>query len=257
MSATKSASTGMPYLKPKLTTVTFSRVASGVPNASATRSVSWCTLRSEVSMTRSASPRRSASTLALAVEPVEQPAAALQRVRPARGLLAADQHVVGGLEEQQRGPPAGGALGEVGLERGEERPATRTSTTTAIGWSVPRLSSTSRTTSRSSVGGRLSTTKQPRSSSSLAAVLRPAPVMPVTTTSSPRWRRSAASSACRSSPRSVISPVAVLTATVCRPLRLPVDRILDRRGGARCRSRAPRRSPRPWPPAASAASRSA
>ena len=30
MSATKSASTGMPYLNPKLTTVTLSRVVSGV-----------------------------------------------------------------------------------------------------------------------------------------------------------------------------------------------------------------------------------
>ena len=62
MSATKSASTGMPYLKPKLITVTLSRVASREPNASATRSVSWWTLRLDVSMTRSASLRRSAST---------------------------------------------------------------------------------------------------------------------------------------------------------------------------------------------------
>ena len=44
MSATKSASTGMPYLNPKLTTVTFSRVARRVPKAWAIRSVSWWTL---------------------------------------------------------------------------------------------------------------------------------------------------------------------------------------------------------------------
>ena len=73
-------------------------------------------------MTRSASLRRSPSTCALAAQPVEQPAAALQRVRAAGGLLAAYEHVVGGLEEQQRRVPAGGALGEVGLERAEERP---------------------------------------------------------------------------------------------------------------------------------------
>ena len=178
MSATKSASTGMPYLKPKLTTVTFSAGRSGVPNASAIRSVSWWTLRLVVSMTRSASPRRSASTSRSRGQAVEQPAAALQRVRPPGGLLAADEHVVVGLEEEQRGAAAGDALGEVASRSDSKNEPDRTSTTTAIGCSGPRLSSTSRTTSRSRLGGRLSTTKKPRSSSSLAAVLRPAPVMP-------------------------------------------------------------------------------
>ena len=69
MSATKSASTGMPYLKPKLVTVTLSRIASGEPNASAIRSVSWWTLSVVVSMTRSASLRRSASTARSRVSP--------------------------------------------------------------------------------------------------------------------------------------------------------------------------------------------
>ena len=61
MSATKSASTGMPYLKPKQTTVDLQAgSSSAVPNALARSGpVSWWTLRLEVSMTRSASPRRS------------------------------------------------------------------------------------------------------------------------------------------------------------------------------------------------------
>ena len=72
-------------------------------------------------MTRSASLRRSASTPARA-EPVEQPARALQGVGPPRCLLASDEHVVGGVEEQQGGVAARGALGQVGVEGLEERP---------------------------------------------------------------------------------------------------------------------------------------
>ena len=103
-------------------------------------------------MTRSASPRRSASTSRSRCEAVEQPAAALQRVRAAGGLLAADQDVVGGLEEEQRRTPAGRALAPGWPAATRRTSPDRTSTTTAIGWSVPWLSSTSRTTSRSSVG---------------------------------------------------------------------------------------------------------
>ena len=62
MSAIRSASTGTPYLNPKLTTVIRSFTVSGVPKALATLSVSWCTLSGVVSMTRSASPRRLAIT---------------------------------------------------------------------------------------------------------------------------------------------------------------------------------------------------
>ena len=60
--------------------------------------------------------------LALALQPVEQPAVALERVRAAGGLLAAHQDLVGGLEEDQRRVPAGGAVGEVRGEGLEERP---------------------------------------------------------------------------------------------------------------------------------------
>ena len=72
-------------------------------------------------MTRSALPRSRSSTLRSRVQAVEEPAAALERVRAPRGVLAADQDVVGGLEEQQRRATARAALGEVGLERVEER----------------------------------------------------------------------------------------------------------------------------------------
>ena len=120
MSAMKSASTGMPYLKPKLTTLTRSRTVSGVPNSSAIRSVSWWTLRLEVSMTRSASAAQRREHDALQLQPVEEPALALERVRPAGGLLAAYEHLVVGLEEDQGGVPAGGPWPEVGLQRREE-----------------------------------------------------------------------------------------------------------------------------------------
>ena len=83
-------------------------------------------------MTRSASPRRSREHLALALDPVEQPAAALQRVRAAGGLLAAHQHVVGGLEEQQRRVRAVRAAGRGWPRRSSKNAPDRTSTTTAI-----------------------------------------------------------------------------------------------------------------------------
>ena len=72
-------------------------------------------------MRTSASPRRSRSTSRSRCDPVEQPARALQRVRTPGRLLAAYQHVVGRLEEEQRGVPPGRALGESRLQVGEER----------------------------------------------------------------------------------------------------------------------------------------
>ena len=122
MSATKSASTGMPYLKPKLITVTLSRVVSGVPNDSRDPvgelvDVEVGGVDDEVGVGAQVGQRR-----ALATEPVDQPAAGLERVGPAGRLLAADQHLVGGVEEQQRRVAAHGVLREVGLQRVEERP---------------------------------------------------------------------------------------------------------------------------------------
>ena len=48
-----------------------------------------------------------AEELPLGLDAVEQPALALQRVRPADALEAADQGLVGGVEEDQVGAPAG------------------------------------------------------------------------------------------------------------------------------------------------------
>ena len=60
----------------------------------------------------------------------------------------------------------------------------RTSVTAAIFGTAPFDRSARSTMVGSSPGGRLSTTNQPRSSSDLAAVLRPAPDMPVMITRS-------------------------------------------------------------------------
>ena len=58
-------------------------------------------------MTRSAAARRVASSSRSRGDAVEQPAVALQRVRAADRLLAADDDVVGGLEEEDLGQHAG------------------------------------------------------------------------------------------------------------------------------------------------------
>ena len=107
MSATKSASTGMPYLNPKLTTLILRRVASGVPNASATRSGELVDVEVAGVDDQVGVAAQPFEHLALALQAVDQPAAALERVRAPRGVLAADEHVVGGLEEEQRRTPAG------------------------------------------------------------------------------------------------------------------------------------------------------
>jgi hypothetical protein len=60
----------------------------------------------------------------------------------------------------------------------------RTSTTAAIFGTAPWERSARSTMVGSNPGGRLSTTNQPRSSRDLAAVLRPAPDIPVMTTMS-------------------------------------------------------------------------
>ena len=166
-------------------------------------------------MTRSALPRRLASTSRSRGDAVEQPAPALERVRPADGLLAADQHVVGGLEEQQRrcAAPVAPSSARFAASCSKKTPE-RTSTTTAIGCVDALLSSTSRTTraAASAAGCRPRSSRGP-----------PAP-----------WRRCCARAGhagdddelrprrpplCRvriSAPR--YSPVAVLTETVL-PLR--------------------------------------
>ena len=71
--------------------------------------------------------------LALAGDPVEQPGAALQRVRPPGGLLPPYQDVVGGLEEQHLRPHALSRPARSSApRRSSKKRRDRTSTTTAI-----------------------------------------------------------------------------------------------------------------------------
>ncbi len=117
MSATKSASTGMPYLKPKLTIVTFRLRAAGDPKCSAIRAVQLVHVeRRGVDHEVGAAPDLLEHG-ALPRQPVDQPAAALQRVRTAYGLLPPDQHVVAGVQVEQRGRPPRRVLVPVGGER--------------------------------------------------------------------------------------------------------------------------------------------
>ena len=91
--------------------------------------------------------------------PVEQPAVALQRVRPADRLLAAHEHVVGGVEEQDQRDRrrAWPRCVEGGRELLEERPGADVDhdrdrlggATLSSTWARPRAAA---------CGGRLSTT---------------------------------------------------------------------------------------------------
>ena len=56
----------------------------------------------------------------LLLDALEQPAAALERVRSPRGLLAAHEDVVGGLEEEQGRAPGRELRGQLRAERVEE-----------------------------------------------------------------------------------------------------------------------------------------
>ena len=95
---------------------------SGVPNDSAIRSVSWWTLRSEVSMTRSASPRR----LASAVRSRRSPSSSRPLAWSGWGRRAASWRRTSTSSVASRNSsvvsPADGVLGEVGLQGVEERP---------------------------------------------------------------------------------------------------------------------------------------
>ena len=147
---------------------------------------SWWTLRSLVSTQRSASPAMPVSSVALGRDAVDEPAVALQRVLAPVGLVAADQHLVAGVHVDA---PAGGARPRPGRgappARSLENARLRTSTTAANRRRSPRAPSS--TMGSSSAGGRLSTTNQPRSSSTRPALSLPAPDRPVTTTTSSGW----------------------------------------------------------------------
>ena len=154
--------------------------------------------------------RSGARIVALGGDAVRQPAVALQRVRPPVGLEPADQHGVVGLQEQDPGPQPRVAPARRSRRSGRwrtpgcGRPCTTASRVTAPWLRLPRS-----TMVATSSGGRLSTTKKPRSSRHLAAVLRPAPDSPVTITVS-------------RAPRSALAIVSSLVSNSPVYLRLPV-----------------------------------
>ncbi len=167
MSKTKSASSGTPYLNPN--DITASRTLGPLPSAKTgwTFFASWWTLRPEVSMTTSATARRSASMLALADDAVEQPPLALEGVRrgPTRSGGPAPRRWRRGTRGW--GASHAAAARRAAVCRWAKNPRARTSTTAAIrGRSacVPRRSR-GRRGRRAGAGGRLSTTYQPESSS--------------------------------------------------------------------------------------------
>ena len=133
----------------------------------------------------SAESRSSREQFAFGGDAVEDPAAALQRVRPPALLEAAHQDVVVGVEEQHpEGHAAGFQGAQGGADVGEQRPCCgRPSRRRAWTWTAG-VRDTSSASVPSICGGRFSTTYQPWSSRASEAVLRPAPDIPVTTSSS-------------------------------------------------------------------------
>ena len=122
---------------------------------------------------------------ALGGDTVDEPPVALERVAAAHLLEPADEHGV---------PPPRGT-GAVACSRGASRSLStdrrsalnarlRTSMTTAMRVMSPCARAPSSTIVAISSGGRLSTTNQPRSSRTFAAVLRPAPDSPLTSVTS-------------------------------------------------------------------------
>jgi hypothetical protein len=101
-------------------------------------------------------------------------------VRSPDALEPSYEHLVVGLEEQHARVDAA----PLAVRRSDENARDRTSATTAILGTAPCARELRSTIVASSDGGRLSTTNQPRSSRHLAAVERPAPDSPVTTTTS-------------------------------------------------------------------------
>ena len=167
--------------------MTFSRSATGPVslNSSVMAVARPWTLQSEVSRTMSAEVPQFLQQFALGGDAVEDPAAALQRVRAPALLEAADQDVVVGVQEQH---PEGDAAGLEGARARPGCPRTASLLRTSITTASLEMDCGAWDTSSASVpsicGGRFSTTYQPWSSRASEAVLRPAPDMPVTTSSS-------------------------------------------------------------------------
>ena len=168
-----SASSGRPCLKPKLSTATCSRESRGESKARTTRSLSWCTLRSVVSITRSAAPRTGSSDRPLHLDRLDETLGVFgQRVEAAGGVVPADELGRRRIEEEHASRRA--------RRRAVRRPCVSTSTcwrpATRASRSMSLLGfAASSTIVPISAVGRLSTTNHPRSSSTSATPDRPAP----------------------------------------------------------------------------------
>ena len=200
-----------------------------------------------MSTLRSASPYERFEQRALARDAVADAVGVGQRVPAPALLVAAHEHVVGGVEDRGCGwsTPLPVQLVDRGREvvRGSRRSARRRRARSAIGVSWPRASSA---TLPMSIGGRLSITKKPRSSSTCAASERPAPDMPVMIVTS-----SGGSAVLMRRPSSRSRPACRARSGASRPCRRAYTAVPTASGSHGERERAPLRSA----PAASSPSR--
>ncbi len=165
-------------------TVARSSGSSSPANWASILARSSCTLRLEVSMTRSASPRSSRSRSRSAAMPSTMrpgPCSGCGRRTDSKRRTRASSDASRKITRRLTCLAARAASDSRRLSK-KRRP--RTSTTTAIRATLPCERAPRSTMVGIRAGGRLSTTNQPRSSRHFAAVLRPAPDMPEMITSS-------------------------------------------------------------------------
>ncbi len=172
-------------MKPKDITVARSPPSEpSRPNAASRVARSSCTFRLEVSITRSASPRSSRSRSR------SRPMPSVIRPSPCSGCgrrtFSKRRTSTSSADSRKtmrcRSPVASMCSSASCRCSKKDRP--RTSTTTAMRGTEPWVRAARSTIVAIRLGGRLSTTNQPRSSRTFAAVDRPAPDMPEITTSS-------------------------------------------------------------------------
>ena len=258
MSNTKSASRGTPYLKPNDITAMRSRgPASFVEDR-----------RDLLGQLVDVQARGVDDDVGVGAQVLEQARARARSrraagPRPAAGAGGARSRTCAPAPRRwRRGTPGSAASRGSAARRasraGAVKPRARTSTTAAMRGmpSAPWRFPASSVSGTSRCGGRLSTTYQPESSRTLAVVVRPAPLMPVTMTSSVRSGAGRAPvSVTAAPPSSMTSPVMRLTAGA----GVPSCDQLCRKTAGQCRTDAGNdlRAPRRWRPGPSSPSRSA